>query len=306
MAELISLFLNNLLPIGLAAGSSFILARHFKISPRVLNQVVFYLFSPCLVFTLLTKNQLSGSDITVTFSLVTLLWGTNALLAYVGSRLLGLERRMIAAVILASVMMNAGNFGLPVVDFAFGETSLAYATLFFIGSSILIYSVGTLIASMGTVGIKESLLTMLKMPSIYTAALALVFVDRGWILPLPVGRVVELFSDAAIPCMLVILGLQLNAARWTNQVKPLALTAVIRLLASPLIALMIFPLFNLSREAYQAVILESAMPTAVITTILATEFNTEPEFVTYSVFITTLLSPLTLTPLMYLLGASTP
>lgn len=272
----------------------------------MLNQVVFYLFAPCLIFTLLTKNQLAGSDITIMVGLATLMCLVNAAMAYAGGRLLGLDRRMIAAVVLASALVNAGNFGLPVVDFAFGKTALAYASLFFIGTSLLAYSVGTFVASMGTVGWRESLLNMLKMPSIYTAVLALLFVERGWMLPLPVGRVVELFANATIPCMLVILGLQLSMARRIAQGKALFLVVGLRLLASPLIALLLFPLFGLSRAAFQASTLESAMPTAVLTTVLATEFNTEPEFITYAVFITTLLSPLTLTPLMYLLGASTP
>jgi predicted permease len=55
--------------------------------------------------------------------------------------------------------------------------------------------------------------------------------------------------------------------------------------------------------AQQAVVLEAGMPVAVLTTILATEFDVEPTFVTTAVLITTLLSPLTLTPLLAILGA---
>jgi predicted permease len=43
------------------------------------------------------------------------------------------------------------------------------------------------------------------------------------------------------------------------------------------------------------------MPVAVITTILAVEFEVEPAFVTSVVFLSTILSPLTLTPLIALL-----
>jgi len=45
------------------------------------------------------------------------------------------------------------------------------------------------------------------------------------------------------------------------------------------------------------------MPTAVMMTILATEYNVEPSFVTTVVFTSTLLSPLTITPLLAYLGA---
>ena len=45
------------------------------------------------------------------------------------------------------------------------------------------------------------------------------------------------------------------------------------------------------------------MPWAVLSTILATEYDAEPVFVTTAVFVSTLLSPLTLTPLLLILGA---
>jgi predicted permease len=44
------------------------------------------------------------------------------------------------------------------------------------------------------------------------------------------------------------------------------------------------------------------MPTAVMTTVIATEFDIHPSFVTTVVTATTLLSPLTLTPLLAILG----
>jgi len=45
------------------------------------------------------------------------------------------------------------------------------------------------------------------------------------------------------------------------------------------------------------------VPTAVLVTVLATEYNIKPEFMTTAVFTSTLLSPLTITPLLAILGA---
>jgi predicted permease len=58
----------------------------------------------------------------------------------------------------------------------------------------------------------------------------------------------------------------------------------------------------LSGVSKQAAILESAMPTAVLATVLAAEFNVDPEFVTGTVLVSTVLSPLTVTPLLALIG----
>jgi hypothetical protein len=76
----------------------------------------------------------------------------------------------------------------------------------------------------------------------------------------------------------------------------------VRLLASPAIALLLAVPFGLSGVARQAGVLEAAMPAAVMTTVLAAEFQVEPEFMTAVVFTSTLLSPLTLTPLLAYLG----
>jgi predicted permease len=103
--------------------------------------------------------------------------------------------------------------------------------------------------------------------------------------------------------MLVLLGMQLVNIHITGQVAPLIVTGGMRLLVAPAIAFGITRLFGMSGPAYQAVVVEAAMPVAVMTTILATEFDAEPSFVTTAVMITTLLSPFTLTPMLALLGA---
>ena len=70
-----------------------------------------------------------------------------------------------------------------------------------------------------------------------------------------------------------------------------------------LLGLALAPVFGLEGAARQAGILESAMPAAVMTTVLAEQYDLEPEFVSATVFLSTLLSPLTLSPLLVYLGA---
>jgi malate permease and related proteins len=106
-----------------------------------------------------------------------------------------------------------------------------------------------------------------------------------------------------VPSMLILLGLQFQEARWTGQNLALGLVTSIRLLIAPLIAVALTPLFGLQGVARQTAIVESSMPTAVITTVLSSEYNAEPAFVATAIFVTTLLSPITLTPILYLLGA---
>jgi predicted permease len=117
----------------------------------------------------------------------------------------------------------------------------------------------------------------------------------------PVG----LLARAAVPSMLLLLGMQLSGNGRREHAGLLALVAGARLVVSPLLAWGLTALFAFPLPAIQAGILEAAMPTAVVNSILASQYDVEPEFVSSAILVTTLLSPLTLTPLLQvLLGQS--
>jgi len=199
--------------------------------------------------------------------------------------------------------MNAGNYGMPLVSFAFGEEALVYAGLMFVGMNILLNSVGVVIASAGSSNLKQALLNLFKIPAIYAVTLAIIFLALGWELPTPLGRTVQILGNAAIPCMLVFMGMQIHSVKWQGHKIPMLLVSSTRLVIAPILALGLCAVFSISGPALQAGVVEAGMPSAVLTTVIATEFDIEPAFVTSVVFLTTLLSPLTLTPLLYFLGA---
>jgi predicted permease len=301
--ELFALFFNNLFPILLAAAIGFILAKWVKINPRPISQVIFYVFSPILVFKLIINSQLSNNDILRTLLFAFILMVGVGLLTWIIGGILRLDRRTLAAVMITAMFMNAGNYGLPLTSFAFGETALAFASVFFVINAMFTNTIGIVIASSGSMSVMKAIKGLLKFPAIYALALGILFLQFKWQLPSGLDRSVTLLSNAAIPCMLVLLGMQLVNIRMGGHTLPLILTSSMRLLIAPLLAFGLTRLFGMTGPSYQAVVLEAAMPVAVLTTILATEFDAEPSFVTTAVLITTLLSPLTLTPLLAFLGA---
>jgi predicted permease len=303
LSKLLILFSNNILPIFLASGAGYLASKFLKVPPRPVSQIAFYIFSPCLIFQLLTTSELSGEDISrmagFTITVVLLLGALTFLAGY----LLRMERRLLAAVILTTMFGNAGNYGLSLNLLAFGKPALAQASLYFVTTAIMIYTIGVFIASLGNSNIWRSLLGLLKVPAIYAVILAFLFNAFNLQLPLPLDRTVAILSDAAIPVLMVLLGIQLQHSQWDGKVLALSVSNLMRLVAAPALALFLGLAFGLEGAALQAGVLESAMPTAVLMTVLATEYDVEPSFVTSVVFITTLLSPLTITPLLAYLGA---
>ena len=302
MSDLLGIFVNNLLPILLISGCGFLLARYLHLEPRSLGRIIFYVLYPVLVLDLLMRNHLSVEAILKTSGYTTLLLLVCGILAWLAGRLLKLERPALVSVILTSVFANCGNYGLPLISFAFGQDALAYGTIFYITTAILFNTAGVLIASMGQMTFKQAFLGLIKVPTIYGILVAVVLIQTGWKLPLPVERTVSLLSGAAIPSMLLLLGMELQRAQWTKNIKAVSISTGIRLVIGPLLGLVLTGLFGLQGPARMAAVVEASMPAAVMNTVLASEYQLDAPLVTSIVFVSTLLSPLTLTPLLFLLG----
>ncbi|HEY42472.1 MAG TPA: AEC family transporter [Anaerolineae bacterium] len=302
MSSLPSLFANNILPIILIAGVGFLLQRMLRIDPRPLSRVIFYSLTPAFVFSLLASTEIGADDIVrmAVFTIIVLV--IVGALSYVVCRALKLESLTAAAFILTATFINSGNYGLSLNSFALGKMGLLWASIFFVTSAMLLNSVGVYVAAVGHVSPRKALVGLLKVPSVYAIPLALLVRLNDIDLPLALWRPIELLGSAAVPSMLILLGMQMARAGLPKRKDLLLASMGLRMFASPLIAWFVANLVGLSGVGRQAGILESAMPTAVLTTVIATEYDVEPEFVTGAVLATTLLSPFTLTPLMAILG----
>lgn len=301
LSELLTTFANNILPIFLISGTAYLIGKYLSIDSRTVGRLVFYFFSPVLVFNLITQSQLPYDEMFKTAAYAAAVMVTCGVIALLGGLALHLERRALIAVILVSMFANNGNFGLPLISFAFGPGALAHSSIYFVTSGVIVNSLGVLIASLGHTDIKNSLLGLLKIPTVYALIAALVIVRFNLTLPLPLERSISLVAGGTVPMMLVLLGLELQKAQWTRNLRGLALGTSVRLLAGPVIGLIMAALFGMTGSAKQGSVLESAMPSAVINTVLATEYNLDSSLVTGTILLTTLLSPLTLTPLIIFL-----
>ncbi len=302
LSILLSTFANNLLPILLLSAAGFALGKFLSVDSRTIGRVVFYIFAPMLVFDLLLQNNIKINEaLSVVVLAVTmiLIMGVTALALGLSMKL---ERSALVAVLLATMFGNSGNYGLPLVSFAFGEQGLRYGGLYFVTTSILFNTVGILIASLGHANFKDAALGMFKVPTVYGVLLALLINGLNIEIPVALSRTIDLAANGSIPLMIVLLGIELSRVQWSQELRGAGLSVLLRLIAAPVIALFLAPLFGLQGAAWQAGVTQASMPAAVNTTILAAEYKLNSSLVTAIVFIGTILSPLTLTPLIVLLG----
>jgi len=299
---LASTFANNILPIILLSGAGFALGKLLQIDPRSLGRVVFYVFSPVFLFDLLVQNQLKLKEAATVIAFALSFILTIGALTFLLGLLLKLERPSLVAILITTMFANTGNYGLPLVSFAFGEPALPYAAIYFATTTLLFYTLGVFLASLGHMSFKEAILGLFRIPPLYAVSLAILMNVFNIEIPVPVARAVELAAGGTIPLMLILLGVQLTQVQFSGNQRAMQLSVALRLVVAPLAALLFAALFGLQDVSRQVSVTQASMPSMVSATVLATEYNLDSRLVTAVVFVSTLLSPFTLTPLLVFLG----
>jgi predicted permease len=295
---LLSIFASDILPVFIVAGIGFALARFLHASVKTLAHIVFYALVPCLVFKMLVTSNVVGPQFGKMAVLSVLVAASMGLIARLVAAPLRLSRPELSAFLLVVMFSNGGNYGLPVVLFAFGSEALSYGTVFFVVGSFMTYTIGVFLAASGRGGVRRALAGVVRVPAIYGVATAAVVITAGLRLPLVVMRPISLLSDAALPMMMLVLGMQLERATLPERPKVVLVAVGLSLMVAPVVALGLAWMLGLTGPARQAGVVLASMPVAVVTTILALEFDAAPVFVTSAVFLSTILSPFTLTPLI--------
>ncbi len=302
MSLLIRIFTENLLPVLIVAAVGFLLQRILPFDVRSLSRLTLYVCIPALIFQLLYQTDVSPAVMLRMVAFAATIVGLIALLALLVGKALRLEPIALSGLVLATAFMNSGNYGLSVNRLAFGDSGLALASLFYVTSSLLNNSLGVFVAHAGRESLGRSLAGMLRVPALYAILLAVALRALRWEAPPAISRPVDILASAAIPLMLLQLGMQLSRSARPTRWAPLAAAVVLRLVVSVILAWFLAPAFGLSGVARQAGILEAGMPTALLSSIIAAEFDAGADFVGGAVLVSTVLSPLTLTPLLLALA----
>jgi malate permease and related proteins len=292
---LLSIFVSDLLPVFAIAGVGFLLARFAHVQVQTVSRLTFHALAPALVFNILATSTAESSQVGRMVLFYALVAVSAALMARLVAIPLRLDRRALTAFLLVVICSNSGNYGLPVTLLAFGREALTFASVYFVTSSMFTYTGGVFLAASGKRSMRDALIGVACIPAVYGALAAVLTMSLGIHVPAPVRAPITLLSDAAVPMMILVLGMQLERAARPERPLVVVAAVVVSLVLTPLVAIGIAHLVGLRGAAFQAGVLQTSMPTAVITTILAVEFDVVPDFVTSVVFVSTLLSPITVT-----------
>ncbi len=303
---------NILLPLLLMVGFGTLLQRYQSLSLETLARISMYLLVPSFLLVKIYDSDIPWGQIGLIALVFLIVLGVLGVLLFTSSRAIGAPNKTIAAVILGSIVFNAGNFGIPVAHLLYVEGGTLFAgqpnteaglhvqALVVMLSNLLVWILGYAVLAVAKGGHAREALGILKLPIPYALVSSFVLREirlRSFngvdFLPVWASFPLRSLSGALVPMMLVALGAQLaKGARWRRwrEVVPVAF---VKLLALP--ALIGAAAYALGLWPWPGahLIIGAAAPTAVNTLILTIELDGDAELTGDVVFWTTIFSGVT-------------
>lgn len=316
--SLVSIFSSAIAPVVAIAAVGFALGRVRGLDVGPLNTVVVYVLAPALVFHSLLTTDIGGGTIATLAAAVVVFFVVMVVVTELVVRAAGVDEPLLSASVLTSVYPNCGNYGIPLSAFAFGAVGRSTAVLFLAAQSVIIYTHGVYVAarSGGQRG-GTAVGQVFSIPLVYAVVVAIGLRTVG-IVPPAGGTLMStlgLVGNAAIPLMLVMLGIQLVGTDVRSALGVVSLSTGLKLLVAPVVAVgVVLGLGTVGLDLDSTVgavfVLECATPAAVTPLILLVEFGdgesgVASEFASSVVLVSTLLSVVTVTVLVSLLQSGT-
>lgn len=205
---------------------------------------------------------------------------------------------------------NTLFIGIPVCTQLFGDVSMPYIMLYYIGHTSLMQSIGMMLLERAgsKAGQKGSFLQFCKdvflKPPILSVAFSIVLLALGWKLPPVLMRFADYISGSVSPLALIYCGFIVYEVGLKNLRFAQGLPAMlaVRLVVAPVISLACCSLFGMEGLALQVFVVESALPVVSQVTVMAGAFGADEQYAAVGSCLSILGSFITIPILMLILG----
>jgi malate permease and related proteins len=293
-----SALLEVVLPVIVVTLAGVLLGRFIKPDQAGISKITLFALSPALALDNLAHTEVKLGTALVIIVGYAIFEGLMGLVTWFSSTDVPVKTRrsMVAGVITG----NNGNFGLPISLFAFGKAGFELSLIVFTVSVFFTFVVTAAVLS-GEGDWRSSLKTVFRLPLVWCALLGVGLNALHVTFPTGIDRGIHLLAQAAIPMLLISLGLQIGSQGLPVLSGPVVRSSALRLFLGPVMAFIVGTLVGLSGLERGVLVLSSAMPTAINAFLLAGELGADAKTVAGTVVVTTFGSIATIAVIVSLL-----
>lgn len=263
----------------------------------LLSKIVLYIALPAMVFINLKDADISLNMIYLPFLGII----TSCLLliiAYIYCRINNYSKRTAWTVMIAASIMNTGFIGFPVSLGVFGNEGFLHAVFFDLSTSSLIVAYGIILVKEFGGDRREVLKNAVFFMPIWGVIFGLIFNVFNIPLFYVAESIIDYFSQATIPLIMLSLGLSLDFSHISEHIKDSLVVSVMKLIMAPAIIFVLLTLLEIKGMAFNIAILEAGMSTAGNALVLAIEYGLDADLMGSLIFTNVVLSVFTLTAII--------
>lgn len=304
MGTFFYIIVNIVLPIFILITIGYVAQITLKMDVRTFTRTNMYVFVPAILFVKVYETTITMK---LFYTIILYMFIISITMYFVGegiARLFHYPQGRRKAFINSIIFFNGGNYGLPLIQLAFNNNPLATTSQIFIMmiQTIMQNTLGVFQASTGSKNSRQALLNVLIMPSLYVLCLVIILKTYHIVVPKAVMMPVINIADGFVAFALITLGVQLAEVKGVFRFKEVLISSYMRLIIAPILGTIIVYLIGVEGILAKALVLAVATPSAVNTAIIAKEFDNEPEYASQIVFMSTLLSAITISGIIFLLN----
>ena len=275
--------LQGLATIGIVVGVGYLLARTGLLpesTPVVLSRLVFFVATPALLLETLAGASISAvlsAGLVVTALTTTVAWSCFLLIAR-----LWWKRDVGTVVIgsLASSYVNAGNLGIPLAVYVFGDAALVAPVMLY--QLVVLAPVAFVVLDMVETGHRPTwrrvLMQPVRNPVIVGSVIGISLAATGVGIPEVVNAPLRLIADMAVPGALIAFGISLRGAPLPGRggrAADISVVAMLKLVLMPVVAYALGRwLFGMAGVPLLASTMCAALPTAQNVFVYAVRYKT--------------------------------
>jgi malate permease and related proteins len=284
------------LPIIVLVAVGYLMQGRLKLDIGTLNRVQVYVVMPAFLVHFLATGKQPLSAIWPVFYVGIVLFLFQIPIGWLATILFRQRASLGPMMGLGTGYANVGFFGIPVAMLAFGPDYLIYMSVMTALMSVLICTVGVALLAPSGGSPLAKLKIAFETPLIPSVILGLLLRGFNVEIPTVVAQPMQFLGSIFTPLALYTLGAQIAAAKNLRfEWIPQTLILVLKFLVSPLLAWGLCWYLQFPRDVANVIVVAAATPVGVLVTIFAAEYDTESEFISTAVVISTALSPIFVT-----------
>jgi len=284
------------------------LFQKLRVFPRrtssILNQFVLYISMPAMILLEIPTMEISVHmliPIIVAWSVMSI----TAVMVFYISKYMKFSREVTGSLMIVTVLGNTSFLGIPFLSAYYGQESMSYLLVYDqLGTFIALVTYATFVLSYysgkGETTFKIIFMKVLTFPPFLSLIVSLFLI--GTTFSPMIIHILESISATIVPLVLFAVGLQLKFLIPSEDLKPFAISSVIKLIISPLLAFIICYIFGWGDLSAKVSIMEAAMPSMITAGAMASMAGLAPRLSTAIVGYGIIFSFGTTSAIYYLLG----